>query len=47
MHRTDGRSGRCEFARRRAMDQSNILYVGLDVHKDRISNSHFGDDSLE
>src|SRR5450631_4529131 len=36
MHRTDGRSGRCEFTRRRAMDKSITLHVGLDVHKDSI-----------
>ena len=36
MHLSDGRSGRCEFARRRAMSNSITLYVGLDVHKDSI-----------
>ena len=36
MHRTGGRSGRCEFARRRAMKEFSTVYVGLDVHKDSI-----------
>jgi transposase len=41
MHRADGRPGRCEFARRRAISKSSTtttstVYVGLDVHKDSI-----------
>ena len=36
MHRTDGRSGRCEFARSRAIEKSSTLHVGLDVDKESI-----------
>ena len=36
MHRTSGRSGRCEFARRRARKEFSTVYVGLDVYKDGI-----------
>jgi hypothetical protein len=38
MHPSDGRPGRCELARRRAMGKSSttIVYVGLDVRKDSI-----------
>ncbi len=42
MHPADGRPGRCELARRRAIgkssttNSSSTVYVGLDVHKDSI-----------
>jgi len=33
MHRTDGRSVHCEFAKKRSILKSSTFYVGLDVHK--------------
>ena len=36
MHRTDGRSRRCEFAGRRAAKECCTAYVGLDVPLDNI-----------
>jgi hypothetical protein len=40
INRTEGRSGRCETTRRRAVEKSSTLFVGLDVHKDKYRYCH-------